>query len=417
MENIKEILFKIMSSALNASKPDGNFNYIPSKPKGKTIILGAGKASASMAKAFEKIYPHKLEGLVVTRYGHNDKTKFVNVLEASHPIPDINGLNATKKIIKLAESASKNDLVIFLISGGASALLFSPLKGVSIKQKQYINDMLLKSGAPITEMNIVRQSISAIKGGRLSEIIKPAKLITYAISDIPGDDPKFIGSGPTVNSNITNNKAIEILKKYNIDVSFDILNIIKNNQLPKVENTPFHYISTPMMALKAAKDEASRNKLTPIILTDRLEGEASKEGERMADLAIKVKKERKFKNILLDNPIVLLSGGETTVTLKGTGYGGRNTEFMLSMAKKLNGIEGIYGLAIDTDGIDGNMDNAGSFISPKTILKANERKLNLDNFLQRNDSYTFFKKINDLIITKPTLTNVNDFRVILILPS
>ena len=160
--------------------------------------------------------------MVVTRYGHNDKTKFVNVLEASHPIPDINGLNATKKIIKLAESASKNDLVIFLISGGASALLFSPLKGVSIKQKQYINDMLLKSGAPITEMNIVRQSISAIKGGRLSEIIKPAKLITYAISDIPGDDPKFIGSGPTVNSNITNNKAIEILKKYNIDVSFDI---------------------------------------------------------------------------------------------------------------------------------------------------------------------------------------------------
>ena len=417
MENIKEILLKIMYSALNASKPEGNFNYIPSKPEGKTIVLGAGKASASMAKAFEKTYPHKLEGLVITRYGHKDKTKFINVLEASHPIPDINGLNATKKIIKLAKNASQKDLVIFLISGGASALLFSAAQGISFQEKQNINDMLLKSGAPITEMNIVRQSLSAIKGGRLSEIIKPAKLITYAISDIPGDDPKFIGSGPTVNSKVRVEEAVKILKKYDIQVSKNVLKIIKKNHLPKIEETPFHFVSTPMMALKAAKDQASKNNLNPIILTDRLEGEAAKEGEKMANLVMKVKGEKKFNNVSLDRPIVLLSGGETTVTLKGNGSGGRNTEFMLSMAKKLNGMKGVYGLAIDTDGIDGNMDNAGSFISPKTILKANEKKLNLENFLQRNDSYTFFKNINDLIITKPTLTNVNDFRAILILPS
>ncbi len=416
MKNVKEILMKIMFSALKASKPDGNFNYIPDKPEGKTIVLGAGKASASMAKAFEKIYPHKIEGLVVTRYGHKDNTKFVNVLEASHPIPDINGLNATNEIIKIAKSACEKDLIIFLISGGASALLFSAAQGISFQQKKYINDMLLKSGAPIIEMNIVRQSISAIKGGRLSELIKPAKLITYAISDIPGDDPKFIGSGPTVSSNVNINKAIEIIKKYNIHVSEYILNIIKNNKFPKIEPTPFYFISTPMMALKASHEEASRQNFNPIILTDRLEGEASIEGEKMADLAIKVKEEKKYKNFKLDKPIVLLSGGETTVTLKGSGFGGRNTEFMLSMAKKLNGAEGIYGLAIDTDGIDGNMDNAGSFISPQTILKANEKKINLDKFLQTNDSYTFFKNINDLIFTKPTLTNVNDFRAILILP-
>ncbi len=416
MKNIKEILLKIMFSALKASKPEGNFNYIPDKPEGKTIVLGAGKASASMAKAFEKIYPHKIEGLVVTRYGHKDNTKFVNVLEASHPIPDKNGLKATNKIIKIAKSASEKDLVIFLISGGASALLFSAVQGISFQQKIYINDMLLKSGAPIIEMNIVRQSISAIKGGRLSKLIKPAKLITYAISDIPGDDPKFVGSGPTINSNVKEDQAIEIIKKYNIDVSEEILNIIKNNKFPKIEPTPFYFISTPMMALRAAEAEAYRKKFYPIILTDRLEGEASIEGEKMANLAIKVKKEKKYKNFLLDKPIVLLSGGETTVTLKGNGFGGRNTEFMLSMAKKLNGAEGIYGLAIDTDGIDGNMDNAGSFISPKTILKASEKKMNLDKFLQTNDSYTFFKNINDLIFTKPTLTNVNDFRAILILP-
>ncbi len=416
MKNVKEILMKIMFSALKASKPDGKFNYIPDKPEGKTIVLGAGKASASMAKAFEKIYPHKIEGLVVTRYGHKDNTKFVNVLEASHPIPDINGLNATNKIIKIAKSACEKDLIIFLISGGASALLFSAAQGISFQQKKYINDMLLKSGAPIIEMNIVRQSISAIKGGRLSELIKPAKLITYAISDIPGDDPTFIGSGPTVSSNVNINKAIQILKKYNIHISEEILNIIKNNKIPKIEPTPFYFISTPMMALKASKEEASRHNFNPIILTDRLEGEASIEGEKMANLAIKVKEEKKYKNFKLDKPIVLLSGGETTVTLKGNGFGGRNTEFMLSMAKKLNGAEGIYGLAIDTDGIDGNMDNAGSFISPQTILKANEKKINLDKFLQTNDSYTFFKNINDLIFTKPTLTNVNDFRAILILP-
>ena len=416
MKNIKEVLLKIMFSALKASKPEGNFSHIPDKPEGKTIVLGAGKASASMAKAFEKIYPYKIEGLVITRYGHTVKTKFVNVLEASHPIPDINGLKATKEIIKIAKSASKKDLVIFLISGGASALLFSAAEGISFQQKKYINDMLLKSGAPITEMNIVRQSISAIKGGRLSKLIEPAKLITYAISDIPGDDPKFIGSGPTVKSDVNSDQAIEVLKKYNIEINEDILNIIKNNKFPEIENSSFHFISTSMIALKAAQDEAYRNNFYSIILTDRLEGEASIEGEKMADLAIKVKKEKKYKNILLDKPIVLLSGGETTVTLKGNGLGGRNTEFMLSMARKLNGAEGIYGLAIDTDGIDGNMDNAGSFISPKTKLKANEKKIKLDEFLQRNDSYTFFKSINDLIITKPTLTNVNDFRAILILP-
>ncbi len=417
MQNIKETLLQIMSAALKASKPDGNFKHIPSKPEGKTIILGAGKASASMASAFEKIYPHKIEGLVVTRYGHNNKTKYIKVLEASHPVPDINGLIATKEIINIAKKAEKKDLVIFLISGGASALLFSPVKGVSFQEKQYLNNMLLKSGARINEINIVRQSISAIKGGRLSNIIKPSNLVTYAISDIPGDDPKFIGSGPTVNSNVNVEDAIRILKKYKIDISSVLLKIIKNNNVPKTDETPFYFVSTPMIALEAAQKEALKIGIIPFILTDKLEGEASEEGKKMADLAIKIKQEGEYKNISLDKPILLLSGGETTVTIKGNGSGGRNSEFMLSMAKRLYGLDGIYGLSIDTDGIDGNMDNAGSFISPQTLLKANEKKLNLDKFLKLNDSYTFFKNIDDLIITKPTLTNVNDFRAILILPN
>ena len=417
MQNIKETLLKIMFAALRASKPEGNFKYIPSKPEGKTIILGAGKASASMARAFEQIYPHKIEGLVVTRYGHSEKTKYIKVLEASHPIPDRNGLNATNKIIELARKATDKDLVIFLISGGASALLFSPIKGISFEEKQYLNNMLLKSGARINEINIVRQSISAIKGGRLSHLINPSNLITYAISDIPGDDPKFIGSGPTVNSNVKVEDAIRILKKYKIDISPNILKIIKKNNIPITDETPFYFVSTPMMALEAAKKEASKIGFLPFILTDKLEGEAYEEGRKMAELAIKIKYEGKYKNTFLEKPIVLLSGGETTVTVKGSGYGGRNSEFMLSMAKRLNGLNGIYSLAIDTDGIDGNMDNAGSYISPQTLKKANEKNLNLDKFLKLNDSYTFFKEIDDLIITKPTLTNVNDFRAVLILPS
>ncbi len=258
IKNNKQQLFLIMKEAINSSKPDNKFPKLLEKPKGNIYVLGAGKAAGSMAKAFEDECPFELEGFVVTRYDHFVKTKKIKVVEASHPIPDLNGYNATKKIIQIAKNTSKDDLVIFLISGGASALLCSPLDGINFDEKQKINNELLKSGASIDEMNIVRQSISAVKGGRLLELIKPSNCITYGISDIPGDDPSFIGSGPTIYSNNDPNKLFEILDNYQIEISKEILSIIKTNPLPKGINENFHLIASPMKALKAASNLAKK---------------------------------------------------------------------------------------------------------------------------------------------------------------
>lgn len=414
--NFEKSLKLIMKSALDAAKPEGKFRNLPQKPKGKLIVLGAGKAGASMAHEFENTYDGPLEGLVVTRYGHYTKTKFIKIVEASHPEPDKNGLLASKKIFELATQSSKDDHVVFLISGGASSLLTLPAKGVSFKEKQRINKELLRCGAPIDEMNIVRRSLSQIKGGRLAQAIFPAKLTTYMISDIPGDDPAYIGSGPTIQANGLNEDSIKILEKYKISVNDKLRDIIKKNTLPKLNKSLKYMLATPMMALKKAAEVAKKQDFIPVIISDTLEGESKIEGKKMAELVIKIKKERKYQDIKLQKPILLLSGGETTVTVKGNGKGGRNTEFMLSMAIHLKNTNGINCLAIDTDGIDGIEDNAGAYISEETLKKAYMKKINPLSYLNANNSYEFFEKIDDLIFTSPTLTNVNDFRAVLVQP-
>ena len=416
MIDTEQKLKLIMNSALEAAMPKDKFKLLPAKPEGKLIVLGAGKAAASMAAEFEKVYDHSLEGMVITRYGHYTKTKVIKVLEASHPKPDQASLEATKILFNLAKNAKKEDHIVFLISGGASSLLTLPLDGVSFEEKQRINSELLISGAAIDKMNVVRRSLSQIKGGRLAEAIYPAQMTTYMISDIPGDDPAYIGSGPTIQAIGRNEDAISILNDYKIRISKQVEKIILSNTLPKLITSPQHMLATPMMALKNAAKIAKKQGYIPIILSDSLEGEASIEGKKMAELAISIKKNKKYNNINLEKPILLLSGGETTVTLKGKGKGGRNSEFILSMAITLNSIKGIDALAIDTDGIDGIEDNAGAYISSKTLEKARLNNLDPIDYLKNNNSYSFFRAIKDLIYTSPTLTNVNDFRAVLIQP-
>ena len=414
--NNEKSLKLIMNAALEAASPKGKFKKTPTKPQGKLIVLGAGKAAASMAKEFENNYEGPVEGLVITRYGHFTKTKFIEVIEAAHPEPDKNGLLASKKTFDIASNLTKSDHVVFLISGGASSLLTLPLSGISFEDKQRINKELLISGAPIDEMNIVRRSLSQLKGGRLAQTIFPAKLSTYMISDIPGDDPAYIGSGPTIQATGLNEDSISILDHYKISISDKIKKIIYKNTLPQLVKSPQYMIANPMMALKSAANVAEKEGYIPIILSDCLEGEARVEGKKMAELAIKISNEKKYKNISLSKPILLLSGGETTVKVIGNGRGGRNTELMLSMAINLNKARNISALAVDTDGIDGIEDNAGAYISHETLNKAVFKKVNPQTYLDNNDSYSFFKKINDLIFTSPTLTNVNDFRAVLINP-
>ena len=323
---------------------------------------------------------------------------------------------ASKKLFDLAAKSTIDDHIVFLVSGGASSLLTLPFNGISFSEKQRINNSLLLSGAPIDKMNIVRRSLSKIKGGRLAAALFPAKLTTYMISDIPGDDPAYIGSGPTIQANGKNEDSISILDAYRIPISKKIRDIILENPLPKLVDSPKYMLATPMMALKNAAQKAEKEGFIPIILSDSLEGEAYVKGKEMAELAIKIKNNKKYKSINLCKPILLLSGGETTVTVKGNGKGGRNTEFMLSMAINLDKTSGINALAIDTDGIDGKEDNAGAYISQETLYKADFHKINPQHYLENNDSYSFFKLIDDLIYTSPTLTNVNDFRAVLIQP-
>ena len=414
--NNEKSLKLIMSAALAAAKPKDKFKKVPTRPEGKLIVIGAGKAAASMAREFENNYEGPIEGLVITRYGHPTETRFVKVIEAAHPEPDANGLLASKRIFNIATNSSEKDHVVFLISGGASSLLTLPLNGISFEEKQRINKELLISGAPIDEMNIVRRSLSQLKGGRLAKAIFPAQLTTYMISDIPGDDPAYIGSGPTIQANGSNQDSIAILENYKIAISDKIKKIIYKNTLPQLIKSPQYMLANPIMALKSAASVAEKEGYIPIILSDSLEGEAKIEGKKMAELAIKISNEKKYKNISLSKPILLLSGGETTVKVTGNGKGGRNTEFMLSMAITLNKAKNISALAVDTDGIDGIEDNAGAYISDETLKKAIFKKVNPQTYLNKNDSYSFFKKINDLIFTSPTLTNVNDFRAVLINP-
>ena len=406
-----EILRSLADVAIAAAQPDGKFDgCLPDRPKGRTIVLGAGKASAAMASAFEAAWG-PCEGLVVTRYGHRTPTRFVEVVEAAHPVPDDAGLKAADRILAHAQAAGPDDLVVCLISGGASALLTRPAAGVGFEAKQAINRALLKSGAPIRAMNLVRKSLSAIKGGRLAAAAAPARVVTYLISDVPGDDPATIGSGPTVAEPVDVGEVLAILHRYHVDVGPEVVAAMRANAaIPTIEGGAIHMLATPMMALEAAAQCALELGLTPVILGDAIEGEAREVGTVMAGIARSVATHQ----VPAAAPCVLLSGGETTVTLHGSGRGGRNTEFLLALLIGAGDLPGVSAIACDTDGIDGVEDNAGAWIDAKTMARATERGLDPKAFLANNDSYAFFGALDRLVHTGPTFTNVNDFRAILV---
>ena len=418
MMSQRDLLRDLFDAAVQAALPKHTIiEYLPDPPKGRTIVVGCGKAAATMAKAFEECWEHPLEGIVVTPYGHIVPTKRVKVIEASHPVPDSAGMQAALNIQALVTNLTPDDLVVFLVSGGGSSLLTLPAKGISLDDKKILNTKLLQCGANIREMNCVRKHVSSIKGGRLAETIWPAQCVTLAISDIPGDDLSVIASGPTEPDETTFEEALAILSKYHIDEPRSIIEFLTSNnpETPKPGNRIFkrihsHLISTPQRSLEAAATTARQHGFTPLILGDAIEGEAQEVARVLAGITKQVVRHGQP----IPRPCVLLSGGETTVTVNGNGRGGRNAEFLLSLAIELNGLHGVWAFAGDTDGIDGTEDNAGAFITPESLKRAREIGLDAKRMLADNDGYNFFAKLDDLVITGPTLTNVNDFRAILI---
>ncbi len=396
----------------------------PASVKGRTIVIGAGKASAAMARALEdhwKLDPDrpldKLTGLVITRYGYEVPCQHIEIVQAAHPVPDEAGLMATQRVRKLVSGLSADDLVIALISGGGSSLLVAPGEGLTLTDKQSVNAALLKSGATITEMNCVRRHLSSVKGGRLAALCHPARVLTLLISDVPGDDPIDIASGPTVPDPTTCEDALAILARYRIEVPQAARHLLESGAGESVkpgdarlENIETRIITAPQIALEAAAKVALEAGITPYILGDSLEGEARDLGKTMAGIARQVAtRGQPFKT-----PCVLLSGGETTVTMKGQGRGGRNVEFLLSLAVALQGLPGVHALAGDTDGVDGAEEIAGALILPDTLTRAWAKGINPRASLDNNDGHGFFSALGDSIITGPTLTNVNDFRAILV---
>jgi glycerate 2-kinase len=417
MHNDRDILHALFEAALQAALPDGKFDgRLPEKPKGRTIVLGAGKASARMAAAFEEAWARTggtCEGLVVTRYGHAVPTQSIEIVEAAHPVPDEAGLQAARRILALAQEAGPDDLVVCLMSGGASALLSLPAEGVTLADKQTLNRALLKSGAPIGEMNLVRKSLSAIKGGRLAAAAGQAQLVTYLISDVPGDDPASIGSGPTIPERIDPEIALGILRRYNIDVPGHVVQAMRASAVAEpAAGGVVHMLATSKMALDAAAAKARELGLNALVLGDALEGEAREVGRVMAGIAHSALMHGEPARA----PCVLLSGGETTVTVRGQGRGGRNAEFLLSLAISLKGESGISAIACDTDGIDGSEENAGAWCDGSLIESARAKGIDLAAHLEGNDAYTAFAQLDRLVVMGPTLTNVNDFRCILIRP-
>ena len=386
---------------------------LPAPPNGRTIVVGCGKAAAAMAAAFEAAWPHPVEGAVVTQYGHSFPTRFIEVLEANHPVPDAASVDAGRRMMALARSAGADDLVVALIAGGGSALLCLPADGITLADKQEMGRALLRCGAPITEINRVRRAMSAIKGGRLAAAIAPAPCVTYMISDVPGDDPAIIGGGPTVLSPEDAGAALEAIARYHLPADARLEAAIRANPPPAslAGDMTYHMIATPGMALEAAAAEAEARGIRVYNLGDRIEGEAR---EVAADMARRVRGMAEESGEGPDRPFALISGGETTVTLKGTGRGGRNGEFLLALALALDGAPGIWALACDTDGIDGSEDNAGAVIGPDILVRAEAAGLDARAYLENNDAYGFFAALKALVVTGPTTTNVNDFRAILV---
>ncbi len=423
----REFLRALYDAAVARALPAHNTaRYLPAPPKGRTLVLGAGKAGGAMADAVDALWPKgaPLSGLVVTRYDHvppayKSKPGRIEVVEASHPVPDGAGQQAAQRILELTQGLTADDLVLCLISGGASALLSLPAPGLSLDDKRAINKALLNSGAAIDEMNCVRKHLSAIKGGRLAARCAPARVVTLLISDVPGDAPEVIGSGPTVPDSSSCADALRILQRYGIDIPAAARAGLDSGafETPKPGDARFaghrvHMIATPQQSLEAAAQRARDAGLDAHILSDEIEGESREVGKVHAALARAVAR----RGAPFARPCVILSGGETTVTVRSQGgRGGRAGEFLLGCAIALQGEPNVHVLAADTDGIDGIEDNAGAIVTPDTLLRATAAGMKAGDHLDRNDAYSFFARLGDLVVPGPTFTNVNDFRALLVL--
>ncbi|KZL19289.1 putative hydroxypyruvate reductase [Pseudovibrio axinellae] len=417
----KQFLSDLFDAAVASAQPDKCIpQYLPDAPKGRLIVIGAGKASAAMARAVEDNWAGELSGLVITRYGYNVPCRSIEIIEAAHPVPDEAGLNGAKRMLELVSDLSEDDTVLCLISGGGSSLLPLPYEGLSLEDKQSINKELLSCGATISEMNCVRRHLSQIKGGRLAVACHPATVINLLISDVPGDDPINIASGPTVGDPTTCADAIAIVERYKLTLP-DRAWVILQQGLgetpdmtdPRLSKVQSHMIAAPQIALEAAALIAQQQGIPAYILGDSIEGEACDVGIVMAGIAKQVARYGQP----FQAPCVLLSGGETTVTLTGDGRGGRNVEFLLSFAIAMDRQKDVYALAGDTDGVDGVEEIAGAYCDPSCMERAWAQETNPRLSLSNNDGHGFFEALGDSIITGPTLTNVNDFRAIFIAQS
>lgn len=429
MQNPNRFLEELFRRAVERAHPlNSMVDQLPMPPKGRTVVVGAGKAAGAMAQAMEGFWPKEapLSGAVVTPYGHKPPGSVgqagrIAIYESAHPIPDDASVFAARTMLDLVKHLSADDLVICLLSGGASALLALPIEGVSLSEKQAITRQLLICGAPIDEMNVVRQCLSQIKGGQLAHACGEAKVLTLAISDVPGDRPEVIGSGPTIQTAVSLDLALEILDRYHIEISHSVRQaMVEHSHLRRLHKPrnptkdKIQLIATPAQSLMAAAERANALGIRAYVLSDSIEGESKEVARFHADIARAVRGGKSS----MQAPCVILSGGETTVRVSdarsGVGRGGRAGEFCLALSKALGGTSGIWALAADTDGIDGCETNAGAFVSPETLGRAQALGMSIDDFLMRHDSYRFFEALGDLFITGPTQTNVNDFRAILI---
>ena len=391
--------------------------HLPAPPRGRTLVIGAGKASAEMARVLEQHWPGALTGLVVTRYGYAVPCERIEIVEAAHPVPDQAGVDAARRMLAMVQGLRADDLVICLISGGGSALLPLPAEGLDLADKQRLNAALLASGAAISDINCVRRHLSAIKGGRLGAACHPAQVVTLLISDVPGDDPADIASGPTCADASTCADALAVLRRHGIALPAAILALLESGRGesvkpgdPRLARQRIDLIATPQMALEAAAAVAAAAGVPVHILGDSIEGEAREVGIVMAGLARQVATRAQP----FAPPCILLSGGETTVTVRGSGRGGRNVEFLLSLAVALQGLPGVHAMACDTDGVDGQEDIAGAYLAPDTLARADALGMRARQRLADNDGHGFFQALGDSVLSGPTLTNVNDFRAIYI---
>lgn len=414
----RSFLETLFTSAVAAADPERVIAAnLPERPKGRTVVVGAGKGAAQMAAAFERHWDGPLSGVVVTRYGYAAPCKRIEVLEASHPLPDENGLQAAKRLLAEVSGLTEDDLVVALVCGGGSALLPAPPSGLTLEDEIAVNRALLASGAPISAMNAVRKHVSLIKGGRLAAAAYPAKVVSLIVSDIPGDDPALVASGPTLPDVSNREDALTLVERYDLQLPATVMAWLKNPESaaplpddPRFARNEVRLIASASVSLEAAAAQAQAAGIEAIILSDAIEGEARDVGRVHAAIAREVAgRGRPF-----TKPVVVLSGGETTVTIRGKGKGGRNSEFLLALALGIDGAKGVSALAADTDGIDGSEDNAGAFADDTTIARLVAQRIDAAALLQKNDSWSAFDALGDLFKPGPTGTNVNDFRAILV---